>query len=787
MILSLVQELIRAMSTHATSRCEIRNFRGKPTLFVDGEPRPSYFYCDPLDIDRPRAKEIHRRFADHGCRVFAATVRGGVDGDWFTTAFWTDDNEFPEVTDPATVAALHVSRQANAILEICPEARFWVRFQSATPPVKWRVKNPDDLLLDSYGKRFDEPSLASDSYVEQVGKYVANTVRFCERQPWADHIIGYLVYPLGEGTTVLTCEGSLFDRSPVMQRYFREFLRRTYATDAALCEAWGHPGLSLDTVAVPDDREFLARGATNRDLVDTASPQGKKTPHRLHWPEPQDTAAEKDYCRCMRELTKRYLQAILSPIRREAPKHLAGIDAFKQSMLGWPLVPRLTGDYQAHQGLMHAVSGAFGMAEFLDLPELDVVATPHDYLYRGMGFGYEGECIGDSVVAHGKMMLMEEDQRTDLVPAPTFNPLRTGAETQAGLWRNLGASLSRGYNTYVTEMCGAGSWFSSDEIQQVLAARARVHQAATGWDRKAVPSVVMVVDDWSVLEEDFTIGYQYLAVIHQRLFGMSRCGVPYRLHLLEDLARDDFPTCHKLFLFPNLFRVTPERLELLRRKVFCNGNVAVFGPASGITDGTRLSAESATELTGIPLELVRKESPRFVTLDRFEHPLTRDLPRLDFGDSFAYGPILAPCEHPEVTRLGGIQWPLALDGAGLVVREFGRGAAGNGRRGRRGAGDYATVFSCAVPLPEALLRSLARFSGTHVYSETDDLIFADSCSLSVHSVRPGKRRLKLPQRSVVWDLIRGQCLGEVASIPLQVTPPQTDLYFLGDRNPLAGP
>lgn len=762
-------------------RHEMRFFSGKPTLFIGGRPAPAYTYCYSLDTGRPEARQVHARFAGHGCRFFHVTVRGGVDGDWHTTPFWTDDGVFPALSDPAEAEATHLDRHARMVLELAPDARLWVRFQTVSPPLKWRRKRPDELLLDSYGKRFEEPSLASDLYIEQAARYVANVVRFCMGRPWADRIVGFILYPLGEGATVLTCEGALFDRSPVMRRAFRAFLRRKYGTDAALRAAWSCPDITLETADVPDDRVFKARGETRREEVDVTAPLGKAAPRRLHWPEPAETAAERDYCLCMRELTIRYLRALLAPIRAGAPGRLAGIDAFKQTMLGWPLVPRWTGDYLSHQGLMHAVSGAFGMAEMLEIPELDLVATPHDYLHRGMGFGFEGEGIGDSVVLRGRMMHMEEDQRTWIVPdkAP-FNTLRGAAEIKAGFWRNLGASLSRGYNPYPMDVSGFGSWYNDDAIQAVLAARARVHQAAVFWNRREVPSVVMVIDDWSVLEEDFTIGYQYLAVILQRLYGLSRCGVPFRLHLLEDLEHPRFPDCHKLFLFPNLFRATPERIDLLRRKVFRNGNVAVFGPASGITDGRRLSAGTAEELTGIPLELVRKESPRFVTIDRFDHPLTRRLPRLDFGDSLPYGPILAPRPHPEVTRLGGIQWPTALDGAGLVIREFGKGASANGRSGRRGPGDYAAVFSCAVPLPAELIRELARYSGTHVYSETDDLVFADSCSITVHSVRPGRRAVRLPRPTPVWDLIRGRKVSaRTSSISFAVSPPQTNLYFLG--------
>jgi hypothetical protein len=329
------------------------------------------------------------------------------------------------------------------------------------------------------------------------------------------------------------------------------------------------------------------------------------------------------------------------------------------------------------------------------------------------------------------MMLMEEDQRTfSGTENGRWNYLKDMSEVRAGLWRNLGASITRGYNSYPMDITSAASFYMDEGIQSVLAERRRVHEASVRWTRREAPSIVMVVDDWSVLDEDFTLDYQYLSMILQRLYGLSRCGVPFRLHLLEDLARDDFPRCHKVFLFPNLFRASPERLDLLRRKVFRNGNLAIFGPASGISDGKRLSAESATELTGI-------------------------------------------------------QWPSAYDGDGLVIREFGRGAAGNGRPGRRGAGDYAVLFSCAVPLPAPLLRACARYAGTHVYGEGDDLIFADSCTVAVHSVVPGVRHVRLPEPSTVWDLIRRRKIGDkLKRIRINVKPPQTDLFYIGGKPPM---
>lgn len=743
----------------------VARYRGKPVLHIDGAPVAAYTYSYCGAMEWPGAREIHEKFAAHGCHYYMLCVRGGVDGDWSTTPFWTDEDVYPEITG-AEAEAISLCQQARILLEIDPEAHFWVRC-NASPPIRWVQKHPEQMLLNFYGKRYEEPSLASDLYNEGVGLFMENLVRFCERQPWADRLVGYLAYPIGEGTTRLTNEGHLFDQSPVMQAGFRAFLARRYGSDAALRATWAREDVSLASVTVPSDEDFYTRGKTHFTGVETNGLQVDRIPHRLHWPEPAEMADAKDYCLYMRELTARNFRTLASAVKRAAPGKVAGLDAFKQTMLGWPLVARWVGDFQTHAGAMHGVSGAFAMAELLDIPELDAVCTPHDYLNRGMGFGFEGEGIGDSVVLHGKLMLMEEDQRSfSNSERETWNYLKDLKEAHAGLWRNFGACLSRGYTIYPMDVCNP-SYFMDDGIQAILAERRRVSEAALHWEHRDVPGIVMIVDDASVIAEDLTLHYQYLSVIHQRMYGLSRCGVPFRLHLFEDLYRDDFPACHRVFLFPNLFNVTPERLAVLREKVFRDGNVAIFGPATGITDGKRISADLASAVTGIPLALVRKESPRFVTVDRFDHPITAGLrERVDYGDFYPYGPLLVPQEDPAVVRLGGIQWPTAKDGAGLVLRQF---------------ATHTSIFSCAVPLPAELLREIARFSGTHVYSDGDDLIFADNCTLTVHSMRPGPRTIRLPQPSTVWDATTGEKVGDdLHELRLTVDPPQTRVFYLGE-------
>lgn len=100
-------------------------------------------------------------------------------------------------------------------------------------------------------------------------------------------------------------------------------------------------------------------------------------------------------------------------------------------------------------------------------------------------------------------------------------------------------------------------------------------------------------------------------------------------------------------------------------------------------------------------------------------------------------------------------------------------------RGQRGPGDYAIVFTTALPLPAALVRNLARFSATHVYDEQDDVVYADTASVAVHAVMPGRREIRLPGRFRVRDVIAGKPVsGATDRVTFDVKGPVTRWFRL---------
>ncbi len=61
-------------------------------------------------------------------------------------------------------------------------------------------------------------------------------------------------------------------------------------------------------------------------------------------------------------------------------------------------------------------------------------------------------------------------------------------------------------------------------------------------------------DDESLLYGNFTRGFEHLALIRQRIDSLGLCGIPYRMYLLSDVKKANFPH-YRCYLFPNLAKV----------------------------------------------------------------------------------------------------------------------------------------------------------------------------------------------------------------------------------------
>ena len=780
------------MATKRGSYIETRN--GRPTVMLDGEPVPQSVYCDY--ILRGNWEERNEEFVASGVRVFHLTVAHGDKAggeDFFDNAFWTADGVYP-VDDH--VAAFSLDHQAESILKVRPDALFYIKFQ-LTPPIDWMREHPGDMQTDENGKTYREASFASARLRRDLTRYVRGLVDHCETRPWRDHIVGYLGLPYGEGIMPLNIAGKMFDCSAVNQRAFRQWVRTRYRSEARLRKAWGNPTLTFGRVRVPRDADWYARrqagpvtlGGKPLDVASLPSNALVSSASLFHWVEERNAAPERDYCRFMREMFLGWARTIHAAAKDTARKHgrtrIVGLDIIKQHQIGWQILSTFDGigDGQSFPS-MFPLTGSIDMDELLDDDLLDAVWNPADYYARTLGFAYESEGLTDTMALRGKVAFVENDARTYVGEGiKDQGAFRDEREVEVGLIRNAALTLSRGVQSY---QCNVGSSYFHDAAIQDTVARVRrmVERVERVPHVETRDAIAFIVDDESPLFEDFTSGYQTLALILQRIRGLSHCGVPYRILLLSDVRRRNLPRYHT-WVFPNLFRVVPETVALLRRKVLRDGNVAVFGPSTGITDGKTLGVEGASGLLGVPMELFPRTTVRHVIVQDDGHPLSAPLPAsLVYGDSMPYGPTMVPgdraVENAGAVPLGHANLCWFIHRTGLFLKEFGRGGAGNGKPGGRGAGDYAVVWSAALPLPGNLLRECARYAGGNIWCEEDDVVYACDSFVALHSVKRGVREINLPRPCRVTDAVSGRRIGKrkTMTIRVGVRPPETRAFVL---------
>lgn len=259
----------------------VRMHGGRPVFTADGEPAVLAGYCSCGPGWRERWLAAHRRFARCGRKIFWLMPAGGFNGEWGTTPFWTAPGAIHFPPAPMPDGYMGLDEQARALIEIEPEARFFVRMMDM-PPGTWMDANPDEVLTNFEGKHYPAASLASEQYLAELGAFLRALTRYCEEAPWSERVIGYVIYPHGEGATPMAMEGFLFDQSPAMMRAYRAFLREKYGLDGALREAWGQEGASVETARVPGDEDFRTRAERPDRATSGRLARARGRPHRLH-------------------------------------------------------------------------------------------------------------------------------------------------------------------------------------------------------------------------------------------------------------------------------------------------------------------------------------------------------------------------------------------------------------------------------------------------------------------------------------------------------------------------
>jgi len=746
------------------TRTAVRMRRGAPTLMLNGKPVPAVlnFWSGCNYAPTPREQEAERRrlmgrMAEAGVHIFS---RGAANG-------WIE----PDVYDPSHPGVDRPDETIRQMVErvraVDPDGYCLPRI-STTPPASWTQRHRDQMEeVDGATDMIRQVSIASDLWLEQACQMLAAFVKHCESKPWGKRVFGYhFDGPSGEWCPRSAMIGQYGDYSPVMQACFRRWLREKYRGRVrALREAWNDRHVTFDTAEVPSpDRQRDATCGRYRDP-------------RLEMP-------VIDYYHAVRDRTVHCIQELARALKRACKRQkIVGMFYGYEAATYWS--PALFFGENSKMEFRQSTnqrSGHNGLSWVAACPDVDYIASPYDYLYRSVGGVGVSQSLPYACALRGKLFWTEDDTRTHTaLPEARYGRTRTEADSVAVLRRNFAEMFTLNASAWWMEQ--SGRWFDSPGVCRTIAELTRLSGRLHEVNRRPSGEVAVVLDENAPFYTELENTYGWSSVFKQRLFGLARMGVPYRMHTLRDLELKNLPD-YKLWVFLECHAIDRKARRLIQRRCKRDGNVAVFLHAAGLVDGD-VDVANMTDLTGIKFRMREVPWEHIVAISNWKHPITRGLPRdMVYGTDRMCGPVLLSSDR-RATELGlGITVNGANEPA-LVVKQFGGGARGEGDE-RRGRGDWASVYSGAPNLPGALLRGLARYAGCHVYCDSGDQILADRSFVVVHTAAGGPVTIYLPKARPVWDVFARRKLGaRLSRIEADLPPRSTTYYHLGDRDLLA--
>jgi len=710
-------------------KAKISNHNGYPALMVDGEIVP------PMAMTTESTDRRYlRALGEAGIKLFFVIS----DTPWLK---------------PDALELL--KRSTDALLDAVPDAFIILRV-GLHPPLRWIKEHPEDLVTFNDGST-QRVNLLSESYqAELPGMYSLASARWREdggkalrdflakvmQMRCGEHVIGCFLaaggtsewyYPGGSGSI----QGDRYpDFSPAFRLQFSEVLREKYQTEAELKKAWQDENASFTDPKIPDiPSRYFAR--VDHDVM-AAYEAGRPVP------KPETDANIGSFLNSDRYQGVADFYQAWHYGSADSILHFARV--VKDKTNGDMVVGAFYGSY----GCTHFLEGstASGVLRILDSGVVDFLAAPGLYENRRPGGITVQREMQDSFRLRNCMFVAEEDTRTHLASDTNrqFTGTHTPQDTITNMKRDFGRNVCEDLHAWWFDMDPEGGWYDDPDIMDLIRRQQQLAQLAYSYDRRKHNEIALIYDQESThhVSQQTSVDLCHMF----RLLEIHRIGCPVDYYFHDDLADPDMPD-YRLYVFVNVFHLTDAERRVVDAEVKRNGQVVVWLYAPGFICSDRspkLSEEYISELAGMRIR--RSDcpvDPRF-RLSENSHPAVSeanqqvtygyfDRPVISGGvaslpPGYAKNSLLYPMFYsadPEVTVAGCF---LATGKPALSIREF---------------ADWTSIYCGAKTIRSDLLKSIARFAGCHIYSDTDDCLYANRHFAVIHAANAGTKQIHLPR------------------------------------------
>ncbi len=687
---------------------EVRKENGAVRLQINGEITSPILYLQPHHTNIYYNYEKLSGIRQSGIELYA-TYSGYLDGSDGRMIWLSDGSVDTEAFDKDIYRVLDLNPDAYVIANICLDAPQW-----------WLNAHPDECLADEKGNLVTyqdasgtgkRVSYASETYRKEASEVVQTLVRHMQSAPYRNRICGVKLVAgrtyewMLESRDNNTGEFKHIDYSKAMQTSFKAATGYTVPTIAERTTS------TYNTVLNP---------ATQQNVIAYNTYQAQ----------------------CVTDSFLTYAKAV----KDVAPNWLVG----------------------GYNGYLWFEESAYGMAaghstvaDILESEYVDYISSPVNYSERINGYKTGYMTLTDSVAAHGKLYLLEQDNRTLYGrvenEAKEDDPL--GAEpTMEGtinqLTRDMTTNFVSGNGFWFYDM--EGGWFSDAQIAEQISRIKDEYEQSEASDLSSNSEVAIYVErDFynqlrydSITSNGSNSAYMVSQIYNKQRLELSKMGTSYDTFAIEDLCSQKVDVDwnrYKLHIVLSPISLTKSERAAIDKKLKKDGKVILWVYMAGISDGESMQASHVSELTDINCKLM------MTTSWKTQATVCADNVLGDAGESYgvdygyAYQTPLLYTDDAAATVL-----------AQTVVKGY-RYPTAAMKNVKVAGGTYTSVYSGVSNVKAESLRNLCELAGVHLYTDDRDAVVETNQSyVSFYSQRKGTRTISLPKRADVYDVLQGK-------------------------------
>ena len=722
---------------------EIKDYNGRPAIHVNGEIIPPMMATirtnnrENMCID----KEYYRELGKAGIRIFFLIC----DTEWLKPSAFEQFRE-----------------EAETLLEVCPDAYIITRI-GLHPNNEWIKNHPDEVLTYSDGSKppvhlFSESyetdlpahySLCSEKWREDAGVALCDTWKKIKELPYGNRVIGcffaaggtsewYYMHP------IVNASGATLDHSEAFRKNFSKYLNETYKSDAALRKSWKRDDVTIEHPAIPGaDGHYYARQADidanqPRERMYANSPvpppygNGSNIGSFIDFDNRRDVY---DFYRAWHIGTAQsniYFARLIKSLNPDA------------------LIGTFYGAHGCTEFLQTGTNGGTNL--LLNCKDIDFLAAPGVYENRQPG-GFVGQReMHDSFALRNKIYIIEDDTRTHLenrywAPKNGMYDLTDSLEVMK---REFGRTICEDVHAWWFDQILGGRRYKHPEIYKLISKQQKIAKAAYELDRRKASEIAFIYDEESIASVSPATTKELIERV--RNYEIARIGAPVDQYYHNDLNNPDMPD-YKLYIFFNTFVLTDAEREQIKKKLAKNNAVAIWMYASGIINPDKeqkFDPANIKELTGIEIEMLLEN---YDANFRFtgEHDLVNGLDRRKvYGDTASSRNSVSG-----VADAGG--WSVYLypyfyanDTDATTCASF--LTSGKDAIAIKEHDGFRSVFYGSKSINSAVIRRFAEYAGVHIYTDAEDVFFANKNYITIHASESGKKIIKLNRRCDVYEV-----------------------------------